>query len=71
MQLHHVPNGTKIRLLPEPVAEGGTIHPPAHREFEKNEVLDFVHIDGMYSLCRDADGNDVHLVAWAEVEIIE
>lgn len=71
MKLYKVPNGSKIRLLPEPVEEGETIHPPAHREFEECEELYFYHIDGMYSFCHDKDGNYVHLVAWAEVEVIE
>ena len=71
MKLHKVPNNTKIRLKPKPVDEDGTIHPPAHREFEKEEILDFKHIDGMYSLCYDNKGNPVHLVSWAEVEIVD
>jgi hypothetical protein len=33
--------------------------------------LDFKHIDGMYSLCHDKDGNPVHLAAWTEVEIVK
>jgi hypothetical protein len=64
-QLHHVPRNTRIRI----VSDAKT--PPAHREFEENEELLFHHIDGMYSYCTDKDGKPVHLVAWAEVEIIE
>lgn len=67
MQLHEVPNGSKIRIVP---GNEGTQHPPSHREFEEGEILDFKHIDGMYSLCYDKDGNSVHLVAWQEVEIV-
>jgi hypothetical protein len=33
--------------------------------------LMFSHIDGMYSLCHDNNGNPVHLAAWTEVEIVE
>ena len=69
-QLHKVRNGSRIRLLPEPVEEEATIHPPDHREFEKREELEFSHIDGMYSLCYDDMGKHVHVVAWAEVEVI-
>lgn len=28
----------------------------------------FDHIDGMYSFCKDAAGNIMHLQAWTEVE---
>jgi len=69
-ELHHVPNGSRIRLKPEPVSEGGTVHPPSHREFQELEELEFKHIDGMYSLCYDDRGNAVHLVAWADVEVV-
>ena len=30
-------------------------------------LLWFKHIDGMYSLCYDANGKPVHLAAWATV----
>lgn len=70
MQLYKVPQrkDVKVRIIPE---QDGTQHPPFHREFEESEVLTFSHIDGMYSLCFDADDRPVHLVAWAEVEVIE
>ena len=29
------------------------------------------HIDGMYSYCKDEQGNVIHLAAWTEVEIDE
>ena len=64
MKLYDVPNNSKIRIVEE--AET----PPAHRDFEEHEVLDFKHVDGMYSLCYDKNHNPVHLVAWAEVEIV-
>ena len=64
MKLYDVPKGSKIRL------KADCEHPPAHRAFESGEVLTFKHIDGMYSLCIDKDGEYVHLVAWAEVEVI-
>lgn len=60
--------GTKIRILPE---NDGSMTPPCHRDFTDDEVLTFSHIDGMYSLCYDNSGNAVHLVAWAEVEVVE
>ena len=33
-------------------------------------ILDFKHVDGMFSLCYDKDGEPVHIAAWTEVEII-
>jgi len=42
--------------------------PPGAPEIHKEQVLKFIHIDGMYSLCHDIEGKIVHLVAWAEVE---
>ena len=63
-KLHHVPNGSRIRL------NGETKHPPCHREFDESEELEFKHIDGMYSLCYDDNGQPVHVVAWADVEVI-
>lgn len=35
------------------------------------EVLDFSHVDGMYSLCFDSAGRPVHLAAWTEVEVLD
>jgi hypothetical protein len=33
-------------------------------------VLDFDHIDGMYSYCTDKAGKVHHIAAWADVEIV-
>ena len=65
MELYKVPNNTKIRVI----SEART--PPSCPDSEKGEILDFHHIDGMYSFCKDKDGNTVNLVSWAEVEIVE
>ena len=32
-----------------------------------DKVYFFDHIDGMYSFCKDMQGNTVHLTAWMEV----
>jgi|GEM_PF-858395 len=64
MKLHKVKNGSRIRILADAKA------PPAHRDFSLGEELEFYHIDGMYSYCKDDDGNVVHLVAWADVEVV-
>jgi hypothetical protein len=36
-----------------------------------DEILEFKHVDGMYSLSFDAEDKPVHLVAWTEVEIVD
>ena len=64
MKLYEVPRNTKIRIVDDEKA------PPAHRDFDKGEVLLFDHIDGMYSFCYDQAGKVVHLAAWAEVEVV-
>ena len=64
MELHEVPNNTRIRVI-EPLAP-----PPGGRAPEAEEYF-FHHIDGMYSVCVDDEGNLVHLRAWTEVEIVE
>lgn len=38
-------------------------------KLESGEHLMFHHIDGMFSYCKDMQGNVVHLPAWADVEI--
>lgn len=35
------------------------------------EVYFFDHIDGMYSYCKDKEGNVLHFAAWSEVEIVD
>ena len=38
---------------------------------ENGTELNFDHVDGMYSLCTDDNGNILHIAAWAEVTIKE
>ncbi len=56
MPLYEVPRNTRIIL---DMGDGERI------------PLNFEHIDGMYSLCRDDEGKIVHLAAWTTVEIAE
>ena len=65
MKLYDVPNNTKVRVLAEIKV------PPAAPPINKGDVIDFGHIDGMYSYCHNSEGELVHLVAWAEVEIVK
>lgn len=41
--------------------------PVAAPEIKENEILYFHHVDGMYSLCQDNEGNIKHLSAMANV----
>jgi hypothetical protein len=65
MKLYNVPRGSKIRVV------GDVKSPPAAPIIEEQEVLNFSHVDGMYSYCTNSDNEVVHLAAWAEVEIVE
>ena len=65
MKLYDVPRNSKIRVI------GDIKVPPAAQNIEEQEVLNFSHVDGMYSYCTNSDNEVVHLVAWAEVEIIK
>ena len=35
------------------------------------EVVNFHHIDGMYSYCTTDSGDVVHLAAWTDVEVVD
>jgi len=65
MKLYNVPRNSKIRVV------GDIKVPPSAQNIEEQEVLNFSHVDGMYSYCTNSDDEVVHLAAWAEVEIIE
>ncbi len=62
MKLFEIKPGTEIRVL------GDIKTPVASPDIKAGDILKFYHIDGMYSYCKDSEGNTVHLVAWAEVE---
>jgi len=62
MKLYECSQGDRV-IINDP----DTNTPPAHRQLYDTEVLTFYKIDGMYSLCRDNDGNIVHPAAWTEV----
>jgi hypothetical protein len=66
MKLYECPRKSLVRVLdPDPRT------PVSSRAVNQGHVLKFDHIDGMYSLCYDNKGNVVHLVAWAEVELLD
>ncbi len=63
MKLYKVPNNSRI------IVKNKVSTPPASIPIEKGDILQFHHIDGMYSYCENENGDVVHLVAWAEVEL--
>jgi len=65
MELYNVPRNSRIKVV------GDIKVPPASPMVEGEEVLNFKHIDGMYSYCTRDNGEVVHLAAWTEVEIVE
>jgi len=65
MKLYDVPRNSKIKVL------GDIKIPPAAQNIEEQEVLNFSHVDGMYSYCTNSNNEVVHLAAWTEVEIVE
>lgn len=64
MKLYEVPNNSKI------IVKDKIKTPPASIPIKRGDILQFHHIDGMYSYCTNKDGEVVHLAAWAEVEVI-
>jgi len=64
MQLHSVPRNSRIKVIVEDKV------PPGAPQINEGEELNFHRIDGMYSYCTRDNGEVVHLVAWAEVEVI-
>ena len=64
MQLHKVRNGSRIRIVADAKS------PPGAPPFDVGQELEFRHIDGMYSYCKDDSGNVVHLAAWTDVDVV-
>ena len=64
MKLYYVPINTKIKVM------GDVKTPIGSPEIKKGDIIEFGHIDGMYSFCKNEKGDVVHLAAWTEVEIL-
>jgi len=64
MKLYEVPNNSIVRLLDDLAV------PPFSTAIKPQQILRFIHVDGLYSLCRTMEGNIVHPAAWTEVEIV-
>jgi hypothetical protein len=65
MKLYEAPHQCWIR----PISDIKT--PIASPEIKVDEPIWFDHIDGMYSYCKNLEGEIVFLVAWAEVYVDE
>ena len=65
LKLYEVPARTWVMLV-----EDGHV-PPSHRSMSAGEAVFFDHLDGMYSYCKDINGNVVHLNATQKVIITE
>lgn len=62
MKLYNMDNNRFIKVVDTNIRI-----PPAAPQIHNNEVLKFYHIDGMYSFCKNLQGETVHLAAFAEV----
>lgn len=62
MELYKVPRYHRVKVLQ------GVRVPVGALEINKGDELNFHHVDGMYSYCKNDDGEVCHLLAWAEVE---
>ena len=65
MELYNVPRNSRIKVV------GDIKVPPASSMVKEEEILNFSHVDGMYSYCTKDNGEVVHLAAWTNVEIIK
>jgi hypothetical protein len=65
MELYNVPRNSRIKVISDIKV------PPGAPQIKAGDELNFRSIDGMYSYCTTDTGEVVHLVAWAEVEIID
>lgn len=61
MKLYEIPPNSKIKLHLKHTVTGE----------EKDEICDFKHVDGMYSLIFTPDGIPVHIGASTEVKLVD
>lgn len=66
MKLYEVPDDSYIKIIGKEIST-----PICAPQLKTDDIIWFGHIDGMYSYCKDKDGNLVHLAAWTEVEIVK
>jgi hypothetical protein len=65
MKLYDVPRGSKIRVL------ANTKTAPFSKKVKVDDILTLEKLDGMYSICKDTEGNIIYLGATTQVEILK
>jgi len=65
MKLYECPNNCFVRILEERVKI-----PPASISIKDEDILKFLHIDGMYGYCINSKNQVVYPAAWTEVELV-
>lgn len=60
MKLYNVPRNSQVRVTHD-IPEAG---------LKDGDIIQFSHIDGMYSYCESSDGNTIHLIASLEVDLV-
>ena len=63
MKLYELSKGDWFKIIDEELKL-----PVAHDDVDLAKTYWFGHIDGMYSYCKDKDGQLCHFAAWTEVE---
>ena len=65
MKLYEVPRNSRVKV------KHTIAVPPLAPDITEEEVINFHHVDGMYSYCTKDDGTVCHLAAFTEVEIVK
>jgi len=65
LKLFELNSPCKVRLI------GDIGVPVAAMGLKGGDIIHFKHIDGMYSYCKNENGDTVHPAAWTEVEIVD
>jgi hypothetical protein len=65
MELLDVPRESYVKILEKDVKMPMGVYPSV----KENDIIFFDHIDGMYSFCKDLNGNIIHLSFATEVEL--
>lgn len=61
-KLYELENNRKIRVIENPTI------PVSSPNVNENNILNFYYTDGMYSFCKNQNGDIIHIAAWTEVE---
>jgi len=61
MKLYEAPSDVRIRVISDDFKDDSGNY----------MEVNFHHIDGAYSFCKDDEGNTIHLAAWTQVELVK